>query len=288
MLIKHNKINEAQNNQIKFDIQNGVLKDVKNAVGVVIIPDGVTSIGDGAFFYCSSLTSITIPNSVTSIGNYAFCDCSSLTSITIPDGVTSIGNYAFEGCSNLKSIAIPNSVTFIGSSVFNLCEIKNLILPQYKIHKEIYKSIYQHNYLRKINGIDKRNCILIEHDNYIYLLHIENGVIDLGDKKITDVDSFKYISNVNYNYVIVKYKNGLYEPFSVESFESLTKGIKLKYIEYVYGDYPIGVREDGKKCFFTWKAYGKLSEWFNDCSFNSITRTFTVDGKEINYSNNNA
>ena len=58
------------------------------------IPNSVTSIGNFAFSYCTSLTSITIPNSVTDIGSYAFQDCTSLTSITIPSSVTSIGDYA--------------------------------------------------------------------------------------------------------------------------------------------------------------------------------------------------
>ena len=72
----------------------------------VIIPEtinghSVTSIGEGAFSDCSSLTSIEIPNSVTSIGSSAFYYCSSLTSIVIPSSVTSIGFYAFSDCSSL-------------------------------------------------------------------------------------------------------------------------------------------------------------------------------------------
>ena len=86
----------------------------------VIIPNSVTSIGDYAFYGCSSLTSIDIPNSVTSIGGSAFRDCSSLTSIEIPNSVTSIGDYAFYGC-GITSVTIPNSVTSIGERAFQAC-----------------------------------------------------------------------------------------------------------------------------------------------------------------------
>ena len=84
----------------------------------LIIPAGVTSIGDYAFDGCKSLTSITIPEGVTSIGEYAFDGCRSLTSVTLPDSMTSIGDYAFNYCTSLTSITIPASVTSIGEFVF--------------------------------------------------------------------------------------------------------------------------------------------------------------------------
>ena len=68
------------------------------------IPNSVTNIGEHAFEWCDSLTSITIPNGVTSIGNHAFNYCRSLKGITIPNSVTSIGNFAFQQCGNLTNI----------------------------------------------------------------------------------------------------------------------------------------------------------------------------------------
>jgi len=67
----------------------------------VTIPDSVTSIEDGAFAYCTSLSNVTIPAGVTSIGYVAFYGCTSLKGATIPNGVVYIGSYAFYNCTNL-------------------------------------------------------------------------------------------------------------------------------------------------------------------------------------------
>ena len=87
----------------------------------VTIPEGVTSIGGGAFFGCTGLMSVTIPEGVTLIGDRTFSGCSRLTSVTIPESVTSIGDWAFSDCSSLTSVTIPESVTSIGSRAFFNC-----------------------------------------------------------------------------------------------------------------------------------------------------------------------
>jgi hypothetical protein len=88
----------------------------------VTIPEGVKSIGNGAFWGALNLTSVTIPSSVTSIGEQAFYYCTDLRRVTIPSSVISIGKEAFAGCSSLTSIDIPSSVTSIGEEAFWMCD----------------------------------------------------------------------------------------------------------------------------------------------------------------------
>ena len=108
---------------------NIVSNTYENGVGTITFDGPVTSIGNSAFRYCSSLISITIPNSVMSIGNRALSHCTSLTSITIPNSVTSIGFGAFDRCS-LISITIPNSVTSIGEIAFRASEFLESIFVE--------------------------------------------------------------------------------------------------------------------------------------------------------------
>lgn len=86
------------------------------------VPEGFTSIPNGTFGYCSSLTKVVIPESVKSIGSMAFEGCTSLTSFVVPDGDTAIGYATFSGCSALQSITIPTSVTSIGDDAFFGCD----------------------------------------------------------------------------------------------------------------------------------------------------------------------
>ena len=130
------------------------------------IPSGVTSIAPYAFYWCSSLTSVTIPDSMMYVGPFVFIGCNSLKDISvlasneyyysengvlfnkaktelihypagktetlysIPDSVTSIGGYAFYDCDNLTNIVIPDSVTSIGSCAFENCNsLTSITIP---------------------------------------------------------------------------------------------------------------------------------------------------------------
>ena len=103
------------------DFEGNNWENYLNDITTVNISNGVTSIGDYAFSFCTGLTSIEIPASVKTIGNYAFQGCWGLTSIEIPASVTTIGNAAFNTCIYLTSINIPANVTTIGNEAFGNC-----------------------------------------------------------------------------------------------------------------------------------------------------------------------
>ena len=120
-----------------------LVEAVDETLSTYSIKEGTKWIGNRAFQYCSSLTSITIPYSVTSIGENAFVECNALTSITIPNSVTSIGNYAFSFCWSLTSITIPNSVTSIGNYAFAHCySLKTVICEAIEVPELGYGVFY--------------------------------------------------------------------------------------------------------------------------------------------------
>ena len=106
-----------------FIIENGVLIKYVGGGGEVVIPDGVSAIGDEAFILCAGLTSIAIPSSVTTIGERAFGGCKDLTSITFAEDsrLTGIGQDAFSFCTSLTSVSLPASVASIGERAFSRC-----------------------------------------------------------------------------------------------------------------------------------------------------------------------
>ena len=97
----------------------------------VVIEDGITGIGDYAFYNLPALTSVTIPESVKKIGSMAFKYCSKLTSVSVPGAVKSIGDEAFLECTSLSKVTIADGeLTTVGNDVFKKCEqLKSIKFP---------------------------------------------------------------------------------------------------------------------------------------------------------------
>ncbi len=118
-------------NMYDYDTRSSVPWSYKREyIKTVILNDGITSIGDWAFYDFFNLTNVTLPGGIISIGTRAFGDCVVLTNVTIPESVVSIGDFAFCGCSELKDISIPASVTSLGRGAFDSCtSLTDITLP---------------------------------------------------------------------------------------------------------------------------------------------------------------
>ena len=165
--------------------------------GTYAIPDSVTSIGDYAFYGCSSLTSIIIPDSVTSIGNRAFYGCSSLTSITIPNGVTSIGYRAFSGCSSLTSITIPNSVTSIGDDAFSGCSsLTSITIPNgvTSIGSDAFSGCNSLTSITIPNGVTSIGSSAFSGCNSLTSITIPDSVTSIGNRAFMDCTSLTSVT----------------------------------------------------------------------------------------------
>ena len=125
----------------------------QNSITRVITEEGVTAIGDYAFYNCSKLKSVTLSSTVkeigvdafricesllnvdtskglVSIGDHAFAGCNVLTAFDTPDTVKDIGPYAFSSCTRLESVILPDSLTNIGEFAFSSCDsLDNIHIP---------------------------------------------------------------------------------------------------------------------------------------------------------------
>lgn len=117
-------------------------EEYKDQINTIKIENGITSIGNSAFWNEVNVNNVIIPTSVTTIGNGAFDQCISLTSIQLPDAVTSIGYCAFRRCYALTSINLPRNLISIGEFAFMFCPDVTISIPagaQMKQHIRLYE-----------------------------------------------------------------------------------------------------------------------------------------------------
>jgi len=169
---------------------NAFDNDSGRLISSVIIPNSVATIGNYAFYRCSSLSSVVIPDSVTTIENYAFAYCS-LTSVTLPDSITTIGNYTFEYCIPLTSVTLPDSITTTGDYTFIYCiSLTSVTIPN-GITTIGYQSFLNCINLKSVTIPDSVTTIKIDAFTFCSSLasvNIPNSVTTIGDDAFNHCD----------------------------------------------------------------------------------------------------
>ena len=182
---------KSTSGNITLCIENGVTSigdcaffGCKGLKGNLIIPDTVTTIGNDAFYICSGLSGeLVIPDSVSSIGATAFMRCSGFTSLILSDRLTRIGDGVFESCNNIGgSLFIPDGVTSIGAYAFDICVINDIYL--YETLSAIDGSAF--------NGVSPSNIVFhCIKDSYAYTWAINHGFTvkewDGGNTELEDI-----------------------------------------------------------------------------------------------------
>ena len=203
---------ESQSQQ--FIIRNNMLIDEERHVVVsylgceknVIIPDGITSIGNGAFWGCVALEHVYIPDTLETIGEQAFCGCTSLKQITIPDSVKSIQGEAFYGCIHLGKIFEFKSVITIGNDAFSYCtSLKEVVLPSSlgDIGHNPFQGCDNISIISKSSRFIVRNNILIDlvQSRLIACISKEE-IISISDG-ITNIGAYSFIGNKHVKKVVI-------------------------------------------------------------------------------------
>ncbi len=208
---------------------NGYRKAEADKLTSVVIPDGVTSIGQDAF-WTNKLTSVNIPNSVTTIGQRAF-GTNQLSSVTLPNNITSIGKWVFYK-NKLTSVNIPNSVTTIGQQAFGTNELSSVTLSNNLT--SIGQDAFWQNKLTSVDipnsvttlgqrafGTNKLNSVTLSNN----ITKIEQWVFSQNDiKELTipaNVDSIKYQAFYgNENLTLITVKRNPPVTFDTTAFQS--------------------------------------------------------------------
>ncbi len=198
----------------------------KSNIKCIKIADGVTSIGDSAFYNCTNLTNINISDSVMCIGEFAFYDCDNITSAVIPDNVATINKGAFLNCDNLASVTLGNGLKTIGQGAFERCySLTNILIPD--------------------------SVTIIDKWAFMYCENLKNITIGKG---VAQIDTYAFIYCYNLDSITVDVNN---QHFSSDSYGVLFNKDKSALIQYPEGNarksyvIPSSVSSIGYDAFFS-------------------------------------
>lgn len=189
--------------------------DYKLRIAHISLSEGMTSIGDFAFYHCDSLKSIFLPNSIVTIGYRAFRNCEHLKSIVIPDNVTSLGEGAFQECYALEEVTIGAGVIALGKSVFNQCSLIQTV------------NWNATNYRQQKPNEDANGFPFYSARNSIISISFGEGVTYIPSYLLKEVTTITAVTLPN----SVK-EIGLYSFYGCSNLQSITIGENLSSVEW--------------------------------------------------------
>ena len=171
----------------------------KTAIKKVVVENGITSIGNYAFYQCANIESVIIPDGITSVGDWAFYYCSSLKSINFPESVTTIGWYTFGYCTSLTNVTVTDSITSVDGYAFSECPITKITIAEgtqsvteaMKIAAKTVKEIVIPNTVTSIENFAFSGCAVLDQ------LSIPSGVTYIGQSAFSGCRSITKITIPN-------------------------------------------------------------------------------------------
>lgn len=163
----------------------------------IVLPEGVTTIGDYAFDDCETLIAITLPNTIKDIGTGAFDGCERLSQINLPYGITKIESTTFQDCSALTAITIPNSVTTIGSSAFQNCKsLVNITIPNgiTSIESRAFHNCASLTSITIPDSVTSMESYIFEDCSNLANVHIGTGITKIPEKTFRNCKSLMTIN----------------------------------------------------------------------------------------------
>lgn len=234
-ILSHSSSNDDRNNVYQSSL-------LKAEIGTGI------HIGDYAFYFCRSLSSITIPNTITSIGKYAFTSCFSLLGITIPNNIINIIENTFETCYSLSNITMPNTITNIGNYAFMMCScLSNITIPNSVASIGDY-AFYQCYSLSSIiisNNVISIGEYAFRQDHALSKIIIPNSVTSIGNYAFVKCYSIKYYDFTSHTSILSLSSTGVFNGIPADCEirvpASLAEEWKAATNWATYADYIVGV-----------------------------------------------
>ena len=231
----------------EFETENGILKAYKGSGAEVIVPEGVTEIGDDAFKGMAHLLKVKLPSSVKRIGDRAFKGCRQLKEVNFPEGLTEIGEYAFHRCHCMEEMIFPDSVKSVGSYAFLYCDgVRKAVLEG---PVSIKRAVFSHNLSLRELSINE-NVDFSNFSDEVFEGCINLNKISLSGKEYEISNLIEAMnSHSDYPDVIKAIARSVYHSLQIEDGVLVSFNINLKKVSL-----PEGITAIGKSCFFDKKG----------------------------------